>query len=69
MATEQIDLYAPESKDTSDVVSFNVRMPRKLRDEFTAMCESRGIEASKVIRRFLERELQVTKMNDSQKSK
>lgn len=65
MATEQIDLYAPDSKESTEVSSLNVRLPKKLHDDFTAMCKSRGVQPSKVVRRFLEREVQVAQMNDT----
>ena len=58
MASNTLDLYAPEVKDAKEeTVSLNVRMTKQMRDDFTKHCESRGVEVAKVIRRFIEREL------------
>lgn len=54
------DLYEPDPV-TQDTVSLNVRMPTGLRAEFTALCASRNTEVSKVIRRFIEREVAAAK--------
>lgn len=50
------DLYASD-KEESDSVGLTIRLPRPLRDQFAALCASRDIEMSKVLRRFIEREV------------
>ena len=51
------DLYATEESAHDKMATLNVRVPTKLRDDFAALCKSKNIEMSKVIRRFLEGEI------------
>lgn len=57
---QNADLYETDAP-TGDIVSLNVRMPAELRAQFTELCSSRNVEVSKVIRRFIEREIAAAK--------
>lgn len=54
MATEY--LYQSEKILKNDVV-LALKLPLKLRDAFSTLCESKGISMSLVLRRFIEMEL------------
>ena len=55
------DLYAPKATLGEDSVTLAVKMPRTMRSDFTALCKSKGIDMSEVIRRFIDRELAASK--------
>lgn len=52
-----VDLYAPATKAEKEMAVLSVRVPRQLRDQFSELCKSRGIEVTTVIKRFLESEI------------
>lgn len=51
------DLYANEVENNAFMVTMAVRIPRDMREDFTKLCHSRNIDVTKVIRRFIQREL------------
>ena len=52
------DLYAPISKEVNDPpVNLTIRVPQSMREAFSKHCESKGVDVSLVLRRFIEGEL------------
>jgi predicted DNA-binding protein len=58
--TNQNDLYATDKPATNDSVVLAIRLPKEQREKFKALCESRNIDVSVVLRRFIERELKAS---------
>ena len=68
MTTQQavlIDVYAQPKAAPSEITTVGVRMPKEMRDEFTTLCESKGCNVSQVIRNFIIRELELSKVASS----
>jgi antitoxin component of RelBE/YafQ-DinJ toxin-antitoxin module len=51
------NLYAPPVKSQEDIVTFAVRMPKTVREQFKAHCAKHNLDMSEVIRRFILAEL------------
>ena len=47
---------------------FSLRLPEKLLEEYRKVCEENSINISKRIRRFMERDLEMWRMKNSQKN-
>ncbi len=57
MSTALSGLYAPTITPKDEKVSINVRVPKKLREDFANLCKGRNVDVSTVITRFIESEL------------
>lgn len=49
------ELYAPDEPE--QLVSLNIRVPMDVRTEFMEVCQTYGTTMTKVLRKFIEREI------------
>jgi hypothetical protein len=61
--TNNDDLYASDTIPDSETVTIAFRVPKELRTKFNELCESRNVEVSKVLRRFIEREIKAAQQS------
>lgn len=57
VANNNDDLYAPIDNAKIETTGLNIRIPVALKDEFTKHCESKGLSATEVLKRFMAREV------------
>lgn len=62
MTTLPTNLYE-SNKGVTNNVNVAFKLPKALKEEFTALCKSRNVEVSLVLRRFVE-----SQVTDSKKS-
>lgn len=55
------DLYASEPKANEKQVTLAFRLSESTREEFKKLCDSRNVDMSVVLKRFIERELKASK--------